>query len=158
MHKQQGYTIIEMIIVIAVIGTLAGIVAVSYNGVQLNGRDTERKSDTLSVKSQLEVYFNNNGTYPTSATMTNSDASTIAGGSGILKGLGEEALVNPSASGGTTNSFQAISAGNPPVDEYWYESYDSDGSTVCSATPCAKFKIKYTTEVDGATITLPSIN
>lgn len=147
-----------MIIVIAIIGILSGIVFVSYSGVQESGRDAERQSDMLAVKSQLEVYFNDNGTYPTASTMTNADASTIAGGSGILKTLSADALVNPLAPDGTTNSFAAISTGNPPNDVYWYQSYNSNGSTVCSTTPCPKFKIMYTKETDSSTVTLTSIN
>ena len=154
----RGFTVMELIIVIAIIGVLAGILVLSYDGVQANGRDAKRQSDMLSVKSQLEVYFNENGTYPTAATMTNSDASTIAGSSGILKGLSADALVNPLASQGTTNSFAAIGGGNPANNVYWYQSYQGDGSTVCSSTPCPKFKIKYTKEQDGTTITLNSIN
>ena len=155
---RAGFTVLELIIVIAIIGILSGILFVSYSGVQENGRDAERQSDMLAVKSQLEIYFNNNGTYPTAPTMTDSDASTIAGGSGILKSLSATALVNPLATSGTTNSFAAISTGNPPTNVYWYQSYDSNGSTVCSATPCAKFKIMYSKESDGTTVTLSSIN
>lgn len=148
----------ELIIVVAVIGILASIVLVSYSGIQASGRDTQRDSDMLAVKSQLEVYFNDNGTYPTALTMTNANASTIAGGDGILKGLSADALVNPFAANGTTNSFAAIATGNPPNDVYWYQSYASDGSTVCGTTPCAKFKLMYTKESDGGTVTLSSIN
>lgn len=143
---------------VTVIGVLAGIFIVSYSGIQERGRDTQRESDMLAVKSQLEVYFNENGSYPTAQTMTSSNGSTIAGGSGILKGLSADALVNPLASSGTTNSLMAISTGNPPNDVYWYQSYDSDGYTICGTAPCAKFKLMYTKETDGSTVTLSSIN
>lgn len=133
---------------------------VSYGNVQANGRDAKRESDTLSLKSQLEVYFNDNGTYPLASTMTSSDASTIAGGSGILKGLNADALVNPLAPAGTTNSYVAISAGGTPANSvYWYQAYQSNGSTVCTATPCPKFSIMYTKEGGGGTtVTLSSTN
>lgn len=156
---QKGFTLVELIIVIAVIGILSTIVVVSYNGVQANGRDATRDSDMLSVKSQLETYFNDTGTYPIASTMTNSDAATIAGGSGILKGLSADALVNPLAPSGTTNSFAAISAGGTPENNvYWYQAYESNGSTVCTETPCPKFKLMYTKENNSSTVTLSSIN
>lgn len=155
---QAGFTILELIIVVLIVGVLSGIAFVSYSGVQEKGRDAERQSDMIAVKSQLETYFNDNGTYPIASTMTDDDASTIVGSSGILKSLSADALVNPLAPSGATNSFAAISTGNPANDVYWYQSYDSDGSTVCSATPCSKFKIMYTKEGDGTTISLTSIN
>ena len=146
-------------IVIVIIGILATIAIMGFSGVQAKGRDTERESDARSVVSQLEVYFNEQGTYPIASTMANTTASTIAGGSGILKGLAADALVNPLASSGATNSIVAAAAsGSPSTSVYWYQSYAANGSTVCSATPCPKFKFLYTKEQGGTTVTLNSIN
>jgi type IV pilus assembly protein PilA len=53
---QKGFTIVEVIIVVAVIGILASIVIVSYNGIQNNAHDTAVQSDLENITGQLEAY------------------------------------------------------------------------------------------------------
>lgn len=49
--KQKGFTIVELLIVIVVIGILAAITIVAYNGIQTRARDTKIKNDVaLLVK------------------------------------------------------------------------------------------------------------
>ncbi|MEO8863266.1 MAG: prepilin-type N-terminal cleavage/methylation domain-containing protein, partial [Candidatus Saccharimonadales bacterium] len=43
--KQQGFTIVELLIVIVVIGILAALVITTFTGIQQKGRDTERTTD-----------------------------------------------------------------------------------------------------------------
>lgn len=54
--KKDGFTIIELVIVIAVIGILAMIVLVAYPGYQARNRDSVRKSDVQQVASALGAY------------------------------------------------------------------------------------------------------
>lgn len=53
---RQGFTITELIIVIAVIGILATIVTVLYPGYQKRANDSERKSDVQQVAAALSAY------------------------------------------------------------------------------------------------------
>jgi len=64
--KNHGFTIIELLVVIVVIGILVGISVVSYNGVQQTARDKALLSDTENVSSELARYSaKNGGTYGT---------------------------------------------------------------------------------------------
>lgn len=64
--SSKGFTLIEMLIVIAVISILAGIVLVGITGFQSSARDTKRVGDLSSVRNNLELYFTRCGHYPTS--------------------------------------------------------------------------------------------
>lgn len=61
----SGFTLIEMLVVISLIGVLAVIALVSFGGAQKQARDTTRKSDIKQYQTSLEMYGNlTNGLYP----------------------------------------------------------------------------------------------
>lgn len=65
-QKQSGFTIIELLVVIVVIGILAAISIVSYNGVTSKAEEVAVKSDLRNASSQLELYNVEFGAYPAS--------------------------------------------------------------------------------------------
>lgn len=62
--KQKGFTIVELLVVIVVIGILAAITTVAYNGIQTRGRDAARASAVKSIQTAIELYKADNGVYP----------------------------------------------------------------------------------------------
>lgn len=62
--KIAGFTLIELIVVMAIMGVLAAIGMGSYNGVQSKARDAKRKSDLANIARALEMYYNDNKEYP----------------------------------------------------------------------------------------------
>lgn len=64
---QKGFTIVELLVVIVVIGILAAITIVAYNGIQVRARDAQRSSDISAILKSLEIYKINSstGAYPT---------------------------------------------------------------------------------------------
>jgi prepilin-type N-terminal cleavage/methylation domain-containing protein len=63
----KGFTIVELLIVIVVIGILAAITIVAYNGVQSRARDTRRLQEISSVYKAVLLYYTDNGSYPVTA-------------------------------------------------------------------------------------------
>ncbi len=64
--KVRGFTLIELMVVIAIIGLLASIITVSLVSSRAKGRDAKRISDIKTIQLALETYYNDNGYYPTS--------------------------------------------------------------------------------------------
>ncbi len=89
-RKQGGFTIIELLIVIIVIGILATLVITTFSGIQRNARNRAREADINALHSQLEYYYGQNSKYPTLADMN--DAAWRAAN---LKGLDSGALSDP---------------------------------------------------------------
>ena len=65
MNKQKGFTIIELIVVIAIIAVLAGIVLVNVAGYTAKANDSAAKGDLDSMLTDSSVYFDSNSTYAT---------------------------------------------------------------------------------------------
>lgn len=61
---QQGFTIVELLIVIVIIGILAAITIVAFNGSQARARDSARIAKIKSIAKAIELYNTDNGRYP----------------------------------------------------------------------------------------------
>ena len=146
---QKGFTIVELLIVIVVIGILAALVLNTFSGVQRRARDTERQTDINSIATQLEVYYNDNSGYPILTGELASDTWATSN----LKGIDLNALRAP---GAAANSMQATAT--PDKDHYGYMTYDSDGTTACATSPCAKFKLYWYKEDTSAVQEKDSLN
>ena len=55
--SKKGFTLLEMLVVIGIIGVLVGMGAVSYSSAQKKSRDSKRKSDLKVIQSSLEQYY-----------------------------------------------------------------------------------------------------
>ena len=141
--RNQGFTIVELLIVIVVIGILALLVITTYSGIQAKARNSKRQTDIASLQTQLEAFFSQNGYYP-SLTDMNGAAWLTAN----MKSLDQVALTDPS---NPTNSKTLLAA--PAAKSYAYAVSDNAGAS-CEATDtnCAKYTLTATYEgtVNGA--------
>lgn len=64
--KNKSFTLVELLLVIAVIGLILSIVSVSWIEVRKKSRDAKRLSDMRKIITALELYYENNGRYPNS--------------------------------------------------------------------------------------------
>lgn len=63
-RNSTGFTLIELLVVISIIAILMAVATVSYTNAQQKGRDNRRKTDLKAVQQAVEIYFNQNGKYP----------------------------------------------------------------------------------------------
>lgn len=123
---QSGFTIIELLIVIAIIAILAGLVLNNFQGAQAKARDTQRVTDVNNMHSKLEEYYNENGAYP----------STIVAAD--LPGIDAESLNDPDgtavvANAAVADATAANAVANPDTDaEYLYVPYPTGCTDDCT--------------------------
>ncbi len=141
-----GFTLIELLVVIAIIGILSSIVLASLNSARKKGRDARRVADIKQIQLALEMYFDDNGSYPTSL--------------GALETGGQIASV-PTPPSGTTQtaySYAYYPATSPTyyhlgaiLEETGHVALDSDRD--CDSTDgspdCGAGAVAYTGGFDG---------
>jgi prepilin-type N-terminal cleavage/methylation domain-containing protein len=70
MSGRKGFTIIELLIVIAVIAILVGIALPRFKGMQDEGRIAQAKGELRTLQSAVESYYiHQNNTYPTALSL-----------------------------------------------------------------------------------------
>lgn len=71
-HNKKGFTLVELLVVISIIGLLSTLAVVSLSAARNRARDAKRLADMSSIRSALELVASNNamGYYPEAATAT----------------------------------------------------------------------------------------
>jgi prepilin-type N-terminal cleavage/methylation domain-containing protein len=150
--KQSGFTIVELLIVIVVIGILAAITIVAYNGIQNRSKATSAQSLAGQVAKKAEAWNSVQGSYPTSCQLITNTIDGVDDGTsqnkcttGTQPGPKEAALDNAS----TVHVAYSGAYGFMPADHttvsynkcndgaavYWYD------ATNASAQPTMKVQV-----------------
>ena len=146
----SGFTIVELLVVVVIIGILTTIGFASFSSVQSDARDSQRSSKITIISEALEKYYDNNGEYPSCTAMvqTPSTVSTVT-----LKGIDPNVLATPTAASGTNSiSCADLTTG---IDGF---AYVGDGSNACltDGVACLQYTLKYRQEGSGDIISLAS--
>jgi type II secretion system protein G len=64
MDMKKGFTLIEIMVVIVILGVLITMISGSFVASQKKSRDLKRKSDIVQISKALEIYYNDQGQYP----------------------------------------------------------------------------------------------
>ena len=144
-------------VTVAIIGTLATIVTLSFNRQLIETRDSARATNATLFAAALEKYYDNKGEYPSPRALV----STYSGNTGdavstLLSIKDKSTLVMPNATSSTTNS---IAAALGATDVMAYVASSASGSTSCQtdiAGGCDEFTLTYKKETDNSVVTIES--
>ena len=155
MKKANGFTIVELLIVIVVIGILAAISIVAYNNVAAKARDSQRVQDIKTIAKALEMYYIDNGEFPSSAagsTSINSSWAASADASWQNNSSQLEGYI-----GGSLPADPVNSGGGIGSTTYGYAYYSNPSTTSTSTQFCGVsgvrqfYLLTYNLEADGPT-------
>jgi len=62
--KKAGFTLVELLVSIAIIATLTAILLPNFMGARERAKDTQKIQDMAAIKNALRAYYNDYQTYP----------------------------------------------------------------------------------------------
>ena len=139
MKRKDGFTIVEIAVIIVIISILALLTITAYNRVQANARNDAAKSKATVISEALEKYYEKNGQYPPDCTaLTGSVGGVI---NTYLPGIDTNTLTRNGSTAGT-NSL--VCSGEPNTNGF---SYDGDAD---------QYNLSYLEEASGKVVTFSS--
>jgi len=72
---KKAFTLVELLVVISIIGTLVAILLPNFMGARERARDSQKIQDAYAIKNALRMYYNDNQAYP----ITGSDLVALLG-------------------------------------------------------------------------------
>lgn len=138
--RQQGFTLLELLIVIVIIGILATIVVPGLVSGPRRARDAQRKADLRAIKNALETYYNDNNAYISSTAAKTSDNTGAAATSDALVALVSSYIPSIPCDPSTTPKSTTVittdctaNTGGTPEFLYKYRSTATTGYRLCAS-------------------------
>lgn len=168
---RRGFTVVELIIVITIMGILLVLGVVNLRGSQISARDAERKADVEAIALHLESFYTNGrdgsttlGRYPSTGLVTSPAATSIQTNLRDidLKSVMAPGITDPANTLIIATNTTQTTAGilpQPTIDQYIYQPLKQDG-TLCTsgAQMCQKYNLYYRLETDNTVYMVTSKN
>lgn len=143
---RRAFTLIELLLVIAIIGLIATVSIAAVGGARAKGRDEKRVTDLKQIQKALELSFEPGSGYPVVA----SPLTIGAGATDVLcsKGAVTAFVAEQDAANCDDGKvYMGLVPSNPIPNgsDYAYRSTDGTGST-CGAAPCLGYCVETTLE------------
>lgn len=142
----SGFTIVELLVVIVIIGILAAVTAVAYNTVTVRAQQSEKAAKSTEIRKALERFKIDNSRYPGVSEIGGSAGATLIGMT--LSSVTPSNATNPSLGieggwlGTTDKHFRYMAWPNA----------DGSGFT-CNSGPCQSYLLQYNDPATGTSVT-----
>lgn len=149
-QQRKGFTIIEVVLVLAIAGLIFLIVFLAVPALQRSQRDTQRRNDVSRLMSQLSQYQSNNGGDVPSETGTGT--TTISSFvTRYLTNGGTEQFDDPTTGSTYNVSGNHANSDEPPVGSiYYYVGARCSGESVQDSS--GNRKVAVTTKLEGGAV------
>ncbi len=115
---KKGFTLVELLVVISIIGLLSTIAIVSLGSARAKSRDTKRIADMKQLSTALEQFYSDQGGYPAVTAALATWVSTATAPTApatandiILGGTGATTLTSTNTTAPSTPATSAIGSG-----------------------------------------------
>ena len=145
-RKQQGFTIIEVVLVLAIAGLIFLMVFIALPALQTSQRDTQRRSSLSTFTAQVTQYqANTKGQIPSEAIVNSTTGSFITG---YMKSNWTDPSTNAPFAPATNNA--GVDATTAAVGTYFYSiSSKCDGAAIAGTSNARNFAIRMKLEGAG---------
>ncbi|WP_318469804.1 pilin [Photobacterium leiognathi] len=124
MKKQQGFTLIELMIVVAVIGVLSAIAIPAYQGYVIKSEAASGLATLRSLQTNVDTYIADNGSFPSDSDLPGMGAATD------MNELGTISLSSTSG-GSATFTFDQGNTSIPSTETLVMSKDDTSGLWTC---------------------------
>ncbi len=134
--RERGFTLIEIVLVLAIAGLILLIVFLALSGAQKARRDNQRKNDASAFVSSVESWASNNGgTYPVNAAAAATDITAQYFSRKDPSTGGAYTIVGAAPTAGQIEyqggAFCPNVAGTPSANNYAVTIYQEQGGSFC---------------------------
>lgn len=140
-----GMTIVELLIVMAIIGIIASLSLVTVSSYRYAGRDAERTSDAQAIARSFEISYLRDTTASGPSYPTTTKATDTTSYKALFSGQGLEATRAPGKTTGTSivAATSITQPQSPSIDQYIYLPLTTSGSLCTGTNICVRFLLYY---------------
>lgn len=115
----SGFTLVELLVVVAILGILTSVVLVSLGTANTRGKDGAIQANLDSLRTQAQLYYNENGSYSLNGTGIPASSSCTAANSVFVDSkITQQIIATDSVNGGARSVACNVAAGGAAYAVY----------------------------------------
>jgi prepilin-type N-terminal cleavage/methylation domain-containing protein len=132
--NRRAFTLIELMIVVAIIGILAAVAVVKFAGMMAKAREASVKGNLTSIRSALHIYYTDSeGIFPSTGTL----ADCLTTGGKYMNSIPGDIIAQPNAhlkGNGIRDVAGAVDDGALSSNDLWFYAGSATGRLTVNCT------------------------